>query len=115
ERVGHHELVVPDLVAAEIEPGAVVALHQDADVAQLPREARQLIERRRQVREGHPREPVGRAAEFLGRERLHQNCPYRALGTGRRTASRSWTSPLQWRAAAANARPARTHTPAHTC
>ena len=58
QHVGEQELELAGLVAAEREPGQVVALDPDLGAAERRAEARAGLERRRQMGEAHPRQGV---------------------------------------------------------
>ena len=58
QNVGEQELELARLVAAEREPGQVVALDPDVGPAERRAEARAVLERRRQMGEPHPRQGV---------------------------------------------------------
>ena len=56
ERGGHREFQFAGLVAAARKPGAVVALDPDLRPTEVLAQSRQVLERRRQVRERYARE-----------------------------------------------------------
>ena len=58
-RLGQQELVVTRLVAAHHHPGAVVPLHENPRPLQTTREACDLLERRRQMRQRDARQSLG--------------------------------------------------------
>jgi hypothetical protein len=64
--VGQQEFVVPGLVAAEQQAGAVVALEEDAGAADRPGEPRRLLQRGRQVGQADARQALHGLADFGG-------------------------------------------------
>src|SRR5262249_6226918 len=66
--VGPEELIVPGLVAAEQEPGAIVALEKDADAADPLGETWHLFQGRGQVSQVHARQTRHAPPQFLRRQ-----------------------------------------------